>query len=99
MATCPSGQGARQVSFVRSGLRQLPQTYDNYHSKNKNAMAQQSDDSLAVSPPAEPPDDSLFAAIRADDVQRLGEALSEGASVNSTAAVAAADGFPEFYPA
>jgi len=60
-------------------------------------MAQQADGPPAAPPPAEPPDDSLFAAIRADDFQRLERALSEGASVDSTAAVAAADGFPEIY--
>ena len=50
-------------------------------------MAQQDDGPPAAPPPAEPPDDPLFAAIRADDVQRLERALSEGALVDSTAAL------------
>ena len=50
-------------------------------------MAQHADDPPAAPPPAEPPDNPLFAAIRADNVQRLERALSEGASVDSTAAV------------
>ena len=64
-------------------------------------MAQQHDDPPAAPPPPEPPDipASLFAAIRADDVRRLERALSEGASVDSTAAVEAEDGFPPGYSA
>ena len=64
-------------------------------------MAQQHDDPPAAPPPAEPPDipASLFAAIRADDVRRLERALSEGASVDSTAAVEAEDGFSPEYSA
>ena len=53
---------------------------------------EQGDDPPTSLPPAEPPDDSLFAAIRADDVQRLERALSEGASVNSTMNVEAEKG-------
>ena len=57
--------------------------------------------SPAAPPPAEPPDKVLFAAIRAGDVQlflgALECALFEGASVDSRAAVEAADGFPEGY--
>ena len=57
---------------------------------------QDADDPHAAPPPAEPPDSSLlFAAIRADDAQQLERALSEGASVDSTAALKAEDGFPE----
>ena len=57
-------------------------------------MAQQGDDPPTAPPPAEPPDTPLFAAIRADDVQRLERALSEGASVDGTVALEAEDGFP-----
>ena len=55
-------------------------------------MAQQGQDNPpAAPPPAEPPDKAalLFAAIRADDVQQLERALSEGASVDSTAVIEA----------
>ena len=57
-------------------------------------MAQQDDDPFAAPPAAEPPDTSLFAAIRAGDVQRLERALSGGASVDATVALEAEDGFP-----
>ena len=57
-------------------------------------MAQQGDDPPTAPPPAEPPDTPLFAAIRADDVQRLERVLSEGASVDGTVALEAEDGFP-----
>ena len=59
---------------------------------------QDADNPPAAPPPAEPPDSSLlFAAIRADDAQQLERALSEGASVDSTAALKAEDGFPAAY--
>ena len=64
-------------------------------------MAQQADGPPAVPPPPEPPDDSaaLFAAIRADDVQQVERALSEGASVDGTVALEAEDGFECVIPA
>jgi hypothetical protein len=60
---------------------------------------QDADDPPAAPAPAEPPDSSLlfFAAIRADDAQQLERALSEGASVDSTTALKAEDGFPAGY--
>ena len=57
-------------------------------------MEQPGDGPPAAPPPAEPPDTSLFAAIRADDVQQVERALSEGASFDGTTALEAADGFP-----
>jgi len=62
----------------------LPTAPGHEHRHRHSQMALPSLALVAVAPPADPRDALLFAAIRADDVQQLERALSEGASVDST---------------
>ena len=78
----------RRLELELAARRALPVAPAHDRDKGRKAMAQQGDDPSAAPPPAEPPGTSLFAAIRANDVQRLERALSgEGASVDGTVAV------------
>ena len=99
----PVRPGPRSVgpAGAQGGARAFNTGLDD-HDKEHAAIAQQHDAPPAAPPPPEPPGDNpapLFAAIRADDVRRLERALSEGASVDSTAAVEAEDGLPPGYSA